>query len=347
MKDESTHHELTTRPGSKGIAPGWAAFEKGLAEVLFGLEEHQYLIISSKRGEAYVQFAAQESFGLRAEAVSNNYLQESDRLRQDQIAALEELGWRRPTWKPRHRKTRQRRVGSPNFFRDFRAPVPCDEIARLAVRTLTEVHGITHPGSLEYEAFQPRRGDLPLPALGLTRRRPAPPPGEPPPGEADRIRGLVREALRNASGCSDLDFDEDGDLGLRFGSAIVFVRVLDEPPCVRVFSPVVAKMNADARPLARLNDLNATVRYARFFVLDDAILASLEVAVSPFVARQVVDSCWLFGHLVDDLGETLREQFGGHTAFGVSGSEPPASPRRRSREPGGRGGVSRGGRKRG
>ena len=40
----------------------------------------------------------------------------------------------------------------------------------------------------------------------------------------------------------------------------MFVRVLDAPPCVRMFSPVLEDVEADDRLLDRLNELNAEIR---------------------------------------------------------------------------------------
>jgi hypothetical protein len=63
---------------------------------------------------------------------------------------------------------------SPNFFRDFDRPVPCADAARMAVRALTEVFEIPHPGSLMYKAFDKKDRTILVPTLGLKREEPAP-----------------------------------------------------------------------------------------------------------------------------------------------------------------------------
>jgi hypothetical protein len=65
--------DFPSPPRGKAPLGAWPAFEKRLAETLAALEEDQYLVVSAKRGWAYVQFAAQGSFGLRAECVGNKY----------------------------------------------------------------------------------------------------------------------------------------------------------------------------------------------------------------------------------------------------------------------------------
>ena len=85
------------------------------------------------------------------------------------MALLRRIGWSSPTG------TRD----SPNFFRDFDRPVPCANAARIAVRALTEVFEIPHPGSLMYKAFDRKQRTILVPTLGLKREESAPPPEKP------------------------------------------------------------------------------------------------------------------------------------------------------------------------
>jgi hypothetical protein len=159
---EPPHH-------SEASSPAWPAFKSKLAEALAVLEEDQYLVITEKSGWAYVQFAGQGSFGVRAECVSNNYLDEAHALRADQMTALQKIGWLAPTGTPAEASPKRQAVGSPNFFRDFDRPVPYDPVARMAVRALTEVFEIPHPGYLMYKAFDKKQRTILVPTLGLMR----------------------------------------------------------------------------------------------------------------------------------------------------------------------------------
>ena len=98
--------DFPSPPRGKAPLGAWPAFEKRLAETLAALEEDQYLVVSAKRGWAYVQFAAQGSFGLRAECVGNNYLDEAHALSAGQKARMRRMGWSSP-----------KGTQSPNFFR--------------------------------------------------------------------------------------------------------------------------------------------------------------------------------------------------------------------------------------
>ncbi|MBK9063928.1 MAG: YbjN domain-containing protein [Acidobacteria bacterium] len=192
----------------------------------------------------------------------------------------------------------------------FRAPTrpgwPC---------ALTEVFEIPHPGSLMYKAFDKKQRTILVPTLGLKREEPAPPPEKPREDAVQDLRALVLEAVREGSGNPDLGFTRDGDVALRFGSAAVYVRVLDDPLCVRMFSPVLEDVEADDRLLDRLNELNASMRLARFFVVEGRVIVVAEMFVAPFVAEHVKRACVVVGSLADEFGGMLQKEFGGRRAF--------------------------------
>ena len=303
-------------------SPAWPAFESKLAEALAVLEEDQYLVITEKRGWAYVQFAGQGSFGVRAECVSNNYLDEAHALRASQMTALRRIGWSAPTGTPAEASPKRQPEGSPNFFRDFGRPVAYDAVARMAVRALAGVLEIPHPGYLHYKAFDKGKRSILIPTLGLMREPPASPLETPSATTIDGLRDLVLKAVRKASGNADLEFTEDGDLPLRFGSAAVRVRVLDDPLCLRVFSPVLENVEVNDRLVNRVHELNIDARYVRFFVLKGTVFAAAEVFTSPFVAEHVASACLQLGSLANEYGQALQKEFGGRTAFEDARDEP-------------------------
>jgi len=307
--------DFPSPPRRKAPLGAWPAFERKLTETLDALEEDQYLVVSAKRGWAYVQFAAQGSFGLRAECVGNNYLDEVHALRAGQTALLRRIGWSSPTETREEILAKRQTDGSPNFFRDFDRPVPCADAARMAVRALTDVFEILHPGSLMYKAFDSKQRTILVPTLGLKREEPAPPPERPREGTVEELRKLVLKAIREGSGNAGLELDEDGDIALRFGSAAVYVRVLGAPPFVRMFSPVLEGVEADDRLLGRLNELNRDTRFARFLAVEGRVFVSVDVPAVPFVAEHVSDAFVQLGSLADEMSGTLQKELGGRRAF--------------------------------
>lgn len=144
----------------------WADLERGLAMTLPALGE-AYLVISTKVGNRFVQFASHPKLGLRAETVSDEYLEPGERHTPAQIAALLALGWTPPT----HRSDAPaaERKKPPNYFRDWEPAVPWDEAARLAVKTLRAL-GVCDPKALEYDAFDAAQRPMSLQTLRIARR---------------------------------------------------------------------------------------------------------------------------------------------------------------------------------
>jgi hypothetical protein len=95
----------------------------------------------------------------------------------------------------------------------------------------------------------------------------------------------------------------------------VFVRVLDAPPYVRMFSAVLEDVEADDRLFDRLNELNAEIRFVRFFVVEGRVIVAAEMFVAPFVAEHVTRACVQVGSLAEEIGGTLQKEFGGRRAF--------------------------------
>lgn len=113
----------------------WLQFGSQLALALSDLGEDEFLIVAHKGRTRCVQFAGQGRFGMTPA--------------EDQAEGAVD--------------------GSPNWFLDVAWPVPFDEVAALATRTLREALRIAHPGWLEYEAFAEPYEAIRFPSLRLKR----------------------------------------------------------------------------------------------------------------------------------------------------------------------------------
>jgi hypothetical protein len=201
------------------------------------LEDQQYLILDTPRGEAYVQFAGLGKIGMRAETVSNQYLAPRQKLDRRQYMRLLELGWHPPTRLPPKLETKRQRGGSPNFYLDCPRPVRWRTVARLALATLRQVHGIASPAKLRYDAFVHDGPYIDLPELGLARRRPPKAPRTEPasvvPAPAAERQAGPQHLLIAVSPTGDVTVEGPGDtLVARFhgsreqqlGNAFLLVR---------------------------------------------------------------------------------------------------------------------------
>ena len=289
------------------VSSAWQPFTDKLAGVLAQLTEDQYLVVCTKRSNRFVQFAAQGAFGMRAEAVCNQYLPASDQLAPEDVATLQAIGWQMPTGSPDQATPDNDPDGSPNFFIDLPAPVSFAALANIATRTLVEALGVRHPGSLEYSSFDSNRNTLLWPALGLKRSSES--------DGTDEVPQSLLATLQAETSISDLDFDADGDLSIRYGSVLVWIRLTGEPPQVRMLAALLRDVEESAALLARLNELNASAGRTLFFADRDCVFAAIHVPAAPYIADHVVQALKEFCRLTDGIDELLQVEFGGQTAF--------------------------------
>lgn len=298
---------------SSNVSVAWPPFAQKLAAALEKLAEDQYLVLSVKQSNRFIQFAAQGSFGIRVETTSNNYLTKQEKLDARQIAALIKTGWHAPSGTPAGSTPKSDPDGSPNFFVEFLAPVSFEAAANMTVRTFAEILRVPHPGFLQYEAFDDTEGEwaaMVLPELGLKQAMPAPP--------ADNLEDLslaLLTTLKEETGISNLDYDSDGDIVIRYGSAIAFVRLIGDPLHIRIYSPILRDVEEGSGIFARLNDINANETLMRFYYQNGVIYGASDISAVPYVNAHVVQTLAHFCVIADGMDSLLQAEFGGRTAF--------------------------------
>lgn len=318
--------------------PSWATFRRSLAEVLAGLQEDQCLILSVRgtgagrvpdaRGSSYfVQFVSVADAGMRAEAVSNTFLTEGERLGPDAQVRLVQLGWQPPTHLPGGEEDDP--TGSVNYYRDWAAPVPADSLADMAATTLREVYGADRPAFLEYRAFTADGSAVDMPGLGL-----APEPMSsnvaaedpeallPKPATPEALRAEVARALRPILAGDEVLYDDDGDIPIRFGSTQVYVRSSESSPVVRVFALLLTDLTGSAVLIEAINELNQGYLFGKFYWDGTSVVLALDVPAIPFVGSHLTHAVVTVGQIGDELDEGLQERFGGRTFFGARGPSP-------------------------
>jgi hypothetical protein len=147
----------------------WTDLEAALAQVLGDLDTDDFLVISHRTSQVFVQFAAQGRDGMRVEAVSNEYLEAGSQLSRRAIRAMRSAGWNAPTHDAATEDVTHPEAGSPNFYLDVEHPVPFLTVARLALRTVREIYGVRHPRQLQYDAFDDAGIQIRFPSLRLKR----------------------------------------------------------------------------------------------------------------------------------------------------------------------------------
>ncbi len=301
-------------PGAKRksaavLSGAWAALRDRIAEALGVLEAGQYLILSGARGPYYVQFAMEEGSLLWAESVSDAFLPKGQKLRKAEKDLLVKLGWRAPADEKRSKKSEEESSGSPNYQGRFEGAEQFATAATMAVMSLRDVYGFRKPASLRYHAFEGEGCDILLPTLGLGRHRER--AEEAVADVPASLEAQVLEAVTEGLGVEGARFDEKGFLALDAEGEAVFVLLLDGPPCVRVFAPVLEDVTSEGEVLGLLNTLNFEGRHARFVLDEGTVLAVIDLPGEPFVPDHFVESFMALASAAHELPESLKKALGG------------------------------------
>lgn len=295
---------LSRRPGGAfdldaSVESAWSAFAERMRQSIAGLGEQDSLIIglptalepADLQGSApYVQVLGDDGAGLHAEVSGNKYLDPRLQLSESRQHALVALGWTAPT---------------PSVVGDewaeeasnFVAEVPTEAavvLVELILRTVREVFDVPHPSFLD------------LPGL--------PGPDAPSGPRSGDLKAKV-EATLAAHFNQPIVRDEDGDIAIRSGSAMVFVRVVAEVPVVELFSPLLVGASGDALALERINRANNRIRFAKLTWSGGRVLATHELWCDPFVPELLVWAVTLMTGLADELDDRLRSEVGGRRFF--------------------------------
>ncbi len=316
------------------VTEAWRDFAKALAECAPEMPAGTQLELTldptaSGTGDAVyaVTVRSQDGGKLGALAVSNSSLPEGYRLDRGQIADLVALGWSPPGVV----------AGSGDDFGFWGARTDATRIAVIVTRTLRDIYGAPHPAFVTYAA----RGhdDTPLPVGPLGTARPVllgegPDAGAATEQDAEtRVLSGTGSAARNAdlplgdrvaavvAGLLKTDpellqLDGDGDIGIRAGSAMVFVRVRDNPPLVDVFSPVLTEVRPTEQLYVRLSELTNRMPIGRLYCTDDTVWASVPVFGRDFQATHLMLAVQVMTGLADELDDRLAGEFGGKRFFG-------------------------------
>src|SRR6266540_3930293 len=289
------------------VTQAWREFAGALAAAVPALAPGTHLDLAldptaTGTGDAVygVTIEVVEDGKLLTLAVGNGSLPEGYRLDRHQIAALVALGWSPPGVVP----------GSGDEFGLIGSTTEAAHAAVTVTRTLRDVYGAPHPAFVTYVARDTHAAPVEIPALGTAR----PLLGKPGEGVADRVATVVARLLKTTPDA--LQVDSDGDIGIRSGSAMVFVRVRDNPPLVDVFSPVLTEIQPTEKLYTKLSELTNRMPIGRLYCTNDTVWASVPVFGRDFQATHLMLAVQVMTGLADELDDRLHGEFGGRRFFG-------------------------------
>ncbi len=304
------------------VTEAWREFAEALGAAVAGLPAGTHLDLAldptaAGTGDAVYGVALEvlAEGGLRALAVGNGSLPDGYRLDRQQVGALVALGWSPPGVV----------AGSGD---DFGLVGQVDQARRLAVtiaRTLRDVYGAPHPAFVTYVARDADHAAADLGALGTARPLlggdsdtsldlPAMDATDDLMSLGERVTAVVAGLLKTTPDA--LQVDSDGDIGIRSGSAMVFVRVRENPPLVDVFSPVLTEVELTEKLYMKLSELTNRMPIGRLYCTTDTVWASVPVFGRDFQPTHLMLAVQVMTGLADELDDRLQGEFGGRRFFG-------------------------------
>lgn len=258
---------------------------------------------------------------LSASAVSNATLPPSYRMNRDTVADLIALGWSPPGVVP----------GSGDNFGLAATTAEISRLVSVITHTLRRVYGAPHPAFLVYSVQDANDDPIEVEPFGTARPESSIgdnlglPDADELIGDDDvdpadtlpldeRVRTVVATMMRSTP--EHLHVDADGDIGIRAGSAMVFVRIRDNPPLVDVFSPVLTEVEPTEQLYVKLSELTNRMPIGRLYCTNDTVWASVPVFGRNFQATHLMLAVQVMTGLADELDDRLHGEFGGKRFFG-------------------------------
>ena len=325
LLDEPTNADLRAK-----VTEAWQEFARALAGCLRTLQTGAEVVVvldptASGTDEALysVSLEIRDEEQIDARAVGNSALPQGYRLDRSAVADMVALGWSPPgvvEGSGEHFGLRARRA----------------EVGRLATtvsRTLRDVYGAPHPAFLVYLVQDAEGEPITVDPLGTARAGlatddaagldidealaeagNAEPAGNHAIALDEQVRTVVSAMLKSTS--DQLQVDSDGDINIRAGSAMVFVRVRDNPPLVDVFSPVLTEVEPTEQLYVKLSELTNRMPIGRLYCANDTVWASIPVFGRNFQATHLMLAVQVMTGLADELDDRLHGEFGGKRFFG-------------------------------
>jgi hypothetical protein len=324
LLDEPTTADLRAK-----VTEAWREFASALADQLTSLAPGSYVDITldptaSGTGTAVYQVSLRvlADAVVEALAVGNAALPEGFRMDRSAVADMVALGWSPPGVLP----------GSGDSFGLRSDTANARRLAAIVSRTLRDVYGAPHPAFLVYLVHDEEDNPIESAPLGTARHN-ADLAGL----DLDDLDedGVLAEALANAEEAipleervrtvvatmskttvDQLQLDTDGDIGIRAGSAMVFVRVRDNPPLVDVFSPILTEVEPTEQLYMKLSELTNRMPIGRLYCAQDTVWASIPVFGRNFQPTHLMLAVQVMTGLADELDDRLHGEFGGKRFFG-------------------------------
>jgi hypothetical protein len=305
----------------RSTAQAWTEFQSRLSEVISMIDDSADLTIGTESESndpaPFVRLSSPRRDVIRCEAASNAVLGDDFQLSSELSARMERLGWQAPVLDGEHTPAAEAPQLTANFWVEL-AQVESDRISELVVSALRDVYGVQHPIFLApdqlAEVLQPAPPPIEESAsvkvLELQRADLTPTM----PRDQQHLNDLVDAELAEMYGHRPIR-DAEGDVAIRVGSTMLFLRTSRDGREVVIFAAVVHDVAGRSRAAEVLNDLNVEARWVKFQLIRDRVFVSISVLSRPFVPAHLHQAVRILSDVADGIDDELAAKLNGRTTF--------------------------------
>jgi hypothetical protein len=305
----------------RSTAQAWTEFQSRLSEVISMIDDSADLTIGTESEGSgpppFVKLSSPRPGVIRCEAASNAVLGDDFQLSAELLARMERQGWQPPTADGVEATAAQVTQPTPNFWIEL-PQVESDHLSQVAVSALRDVYGVQHPvflapdqlaevlqptpspieGEPSVKALQPDSADL-IPTM---------------PRDQQHLNDLVDAELVEMYGHRPFR-DAEGDVAIRVGSTMLFLRTARDGQEVVIFAAVVHDVAGRSRAAEVLNDLNVEARWVKFQLIRDRVFVTISVLSRPFVPAHLHQAVRILSNVADGIDNELAAKLNGRTTF--------------------------------
>jgi len=305
----------------RSIAQAWAEFQSRLSEVISLIDDTADLTIGTESGgngpPPFVSLSSPRPGVVRCEAASNAVLGGDFQLSAELLSEMERLGWQPPTVGGEPPSATQSEEPTANFWIEL-PQIESDRMSELAVAALRDIYGVQHPVFLApdqlAEALQPvpaaveSDSSIKVVEVDETDLRSTMPRNQ------QHLNDLVDAELAEIYGHLPIR-DAEGDVAIRVGSTMLFLRTSSDGQEVVLFAPVVHDIAGRSRAAEVLNDLNVEARWVKFQLIKDRVFVTISVLSRPFVPAHLQQAVRILSDVADGIDNELATKLNGRTTF--------------------------------
>jgi hypothetical protein len=305
----------------RSIAQAWAEFQSRLSEVISVIDDSADLTIgTASEGNGpppFIRLSSPRRGVIRCEAASNAMLGDDFQLSAESLGAMERLGWQPLSADGERAFAAQSIQPTANFWIEL-PQVESDRVSELAVSALRDVYGVQHPVFLApdqlAEVLQPApppiESGASITVLELERTDLTPIM----PRDQQHLNDLVDAELAEMYGHRPIR-DAEGDVAIRVGSTMLFLRTSRDGQEVVIFAAVVHDIAGRSRAAEVLNDLNVEARWVKFQLIRDRVFVTISVLSWPFVPAHLHQAVRILSDVADGIDDELAAKLNGRTTF--------------------------------